>query len=309
MGSGRWSADDWKSYSSTHIDNASATTGSRGIYKSSKLDATLDPKNLKNAVRESRDSVDNPFSTPIIVGLDVTGSMSRLLDYIAREGLPKLAAEIYDRKPVQDPHVMFMGIGDAVCDTAPLQATQFEADIKIAQELTKIWLEGGGGGNNFEGYALAWYFAAQHTSIDSMEKRGEKGYLFTIGDDGPTTSLTKAQAQRFFGDTLERDLTGEELLTMASRKYEVFHLCLENGGSSSESVTKRWKDLLGERAISVSDHTKIGEIIVSLLQVLAGVDKKAVVDSWDGTTSLVVNQAIKDLNTTGGNASGGLVKF
>ena len=306
MGQGRLTADDWQSYASRNITNKTSTTGSAGIYNSSRLDDTLDPKNI---TRESRDSSDNPLSRPIIIGTDVTASMSRLLDSIARQGLPTLAKEIYDRKPVQDPHIMFMGIGDAFFDRSPLQVTQFEADIRIAEQLTKIWLEQGGGGNGSEGYALSWYFAAQHTSIDSMEKRGEKGFIFTIGDDGPTPKVTRDQVKTIFGDTIERDLTGEELLTMASRKYEVFHLCLENGGSSSAGVTSEWRNLLGERAISVTDHTKIGEVIVSLLQVLGGADKKAVVDSWDGSTSLVVGEAIKDITAPGASQGGGLVTF
>ncbi|MCU6709604.1 hypothetical protein M6D81_12935 [Paenibacillus sp. J5C_2022] len=311
MGGGRWSAQDWKSYSARNILNKSAATGAGGIYSARTMAQHLDPNGV---IRESRDSADNPNSTPIMVGLDVTGSMSRVLEAMARNGLPTLATEIYERQPVSDPHILFMGIGDAHCDSFPLQATQFEADIRIAEQLTALYLEQGGGGNGEEGYALAWYFADRHTSIDSMEKRGKKGYLFTVGDDGPTSVITKEQADRVFGDTIAEDLDCEQLLKQVSRKYEVFHLCLEEGGSSSPQVTSSWKELLGERAIPLMDHTKMGEVIVSLLQVLGGADKRKVAASWDASTSLVVSKAISDITVAGGGSdsdsgSGGLITF
>lgn len=311
MGSGRWSARDWATYSSRHIHSKTSTTGASGIYSSSHMVDELDPKKMKNGIRESRDSVDNPNSTPIIIGLDVTGSMDRVLDAMARTGLPTLATEIYNRKPVTDPHILMAGIGDAYFDDAPLQVTQFEADIRIAEQLTKIWLERGGGGNDFEGYALLWYFASRHTEIDSMEKRGKKGYLFTVGDERPTAKIPAEHIEKVFGYKSQTDFTSEDLLKEVSRKYEVFHLIVEEGSGfryDGDEVLRQWRDLLGQRAIRLKDHTKMGEVIVSLLQVLGGEDKDKVARSWDGSTSLVVREAIKDV-TPVGSASSGLVTF
>jgi len=305
MGSGRWDPRQWARYSQAHIHNKSATKGTGGIYTSTSLKDLLNPYKV---IRESCDSADNPNSTPIIIGLDVTGSMTRVLDAMARQGLPTLAEEIYNRKPVSDPHIMFMGIGDAFCDRAPLQITQFEADIRIAEQLTDLWLEEGGGGNGSEGYALAWYFAAYHTKCDAINKRGKKGYLFTVGDDGPTPFITKEQIKHIFGDDVSEDIDAKALLQVVSRDWEVFHLTVEEGHTASEAVKNRWKQLLGERAVTLADHTKMGEVIVSLLQVLAGVDKDTVANSWDGSTAIVVRQAISDLTTPNGG-SGGLVKF
>jgi hypothetical protein len=88
---------------------------------------------------------------------------------------------------------MFMAIGDANCDKAPLQVSQFEADKRIIDQLTQIYLEHSGGGNDFESYNLPWYFAANHTVHDSMEKRGKRGYLFTVGDEETPQDLTRDQ--------------------------------------------------------------------------------------------------------------------
>src|SRR6267142_2119270 len=121
MGSGTFNASAYRAYAST-------TTGKTTdeIYTSSSINKLLDPKGVKG--RESRDSNDNPKSTPLIVGIDVTGSMGMIADVLARKGLGTLFTEILDHKPITDPHVMFMAIGDATHDQAPLQVSQFEAD-------------------------------------------------------------------------------------------------------------------------------------------------------------------------------------
>jgi hypothetical protein len=294
MGGGSWSSSSWDSYSKTNITNKATVDD---IYSSRAMDALLNPKDVK--VRESCDSADNPESTALIVALDVTGSMGFVLDAMARTGLPTLAEEVYARKPITNPHIMFMGIGDVeMRDKAPLQITQFEADIRIAEQLTKLYLERGGGGNGYESYMLAWYYAAMHTRIDCFEKRGKKGYLFTVGDEGPTPYLRADDLEKVLGYKPEKDYTAEELLNMVSRQYEVFHLIVEEGGcGTSKYTTDNWAKLLGERAIKLADHTKMGEVIVSTMQVMEGMAAKSVIDSWDGKTSLVVAKAIKGLES------------
>lgn len=176
MGCGSWTPRDWDNYSKSSIAGKSAA----GIYTSKMMKAEFDPKDIP--VRESRDSADHPSSNAIIIGLDVTGSMSDILEGVAKK-LNVLVSEILDRKPVTDPQIMFNAIGDAMCDTTPFQATQFESDIRIAEQLTQLYFERGGGGNGFESYPLAWYFAAMHTDIDCLNERNQKGFLFTMGDD------------------------------------------------------------------------------------------------------------------------------
>ncbi|MNW15576.1 hypothetical protein D3C71_2141240 [compost metagenome] len=43
----------------------------------------------------------------------------------------------------------------------------------------------------------------------------------------------------------------------------------------------------------VEDHKKLGEVIVSLLQIHNGESKEKVVESWDGSTSVVVGKALE----------------
>ena len=305
MGGGRWDSGSWSSYTRSY--SSKKTTE---IYSSRKLDLDLDPKGIK--IRESRDSKDNPNSNAIIIGLDVTGSMSSVLDAMARTGLNALVTNIYDRKPVSDPHIMCMGIGDVEYDRAPLQVTQFEADIRIAQQLEKLYLEQGGGGNSYESYIFAWYFAAMHTSIDCFEKRNKKGYLFTIGDEEPTPKLAMDAIRKVMGEGPQVDLTDQDLFTMASRQYDIFHVMVEEGShfrSHGDRVVDKWTKLLGQRAVRLSDHTKFAETVVSLIQVNEGVNRDDVIKSWDGTTSLVVGKALESMSVEKVETNGGLVVF
>jgi hypothetical protein len=206
-----------------------------------------------------------------------------------------------------------MGVGDVIHDRAPLQVTQFEADIRIATQLEKIWLEQGGGGNGSESYHLPWYFAAMHTSTDSFEKRGKKGYLFTLGDENPPPELTPAQIEKVFGYKSEAPMATKDIYDAACRQWEIFHLLVEEGNCcsrGSDLVLKNWRDILGERAILLADHKKLAEVIVSLIEVNEGKDASAVSASWGGSTSMVVSRAVSGLsNAVAKNAASGVVRF
>lgn len=290
MGYSRWNAADYTSYSSTLSTKSTAQ-----IFTSNQINEALDPRHI--TVRESRDSVQNPNATPIIIASDVTGSMGMISDHIVRSGLGTLVQEIIDRQPVQDPQICCMAIGDIFYDRAPLQVTQFEPDVGITTQLEQMFLEGGGGGNRSESYQLPWYFAAFHTSTDHHELRGEKGYLFTIGDEEVPPTLEKAQLARI-GITAQQDYTTKELYEMVSEKYHTFHIIVEQGNHMRyrpNDVRSSWKELLGDHAIQLSDYTKLSEVVVSVIQINEGADRHAVINSWDAATQPVVAHAVNGI--------------
>lgn len=306
MGTSRWDDSAWVSHTS------SVKTKTREeIFSSSHMPEKFDPKKI--TVRESRDSALNPNSNAIIVALDVTGSMGINAEQLARNGLGVMVEEIIKRKPVSDPHVMCMGIGDVKYDSAPLQVTQFEADITIAEDLKNIYLEGGGGGNCFESYNLAWYFAALNTSIDCYEKRGKKGYLFTLGDEEAPEDLLANEIRNVFGNQETKDYTSEQLLNMASKMYHVYHIVVKQGSHARhyfDDVMKSWKELLGQRVLVLEKNEDLAEVIVSTIEVNEGRAIKDVIDSWSPEKALSVKTAITQLAPYEGGGSGtGVVKF
>jgi hypothetical protein len=290
MGSGTFNPGLYRAYASTTVGKTTEE-----VYTARGIKDALNPKGVK--VRESRDSVDNPESTPIIVAIDETGSMGMLADVIARKGLGILFEAILDRKPVTNPHLMFMAFGDITCDHAPLQVSQFEADNRIVEQLTEIYLEGNGGGNGHESYELPWYFAAHHTVHDSLLKRGKRGYLFTVGDEPIGPGLRKAELEKFLADGAERDYSTAECLEAAQRMYDCYHIVIKEGNHARGNlpgVLKTWQPLMGQHLIQLDDHTKLAETIVSAIEVAEGRDVHASTGGW-GTSAHVVLEAVKHL--------------
>lgn len=300
MGCGTWTSQDWDSYTTSrgYSDSLSA----RDLYKSSYMKDEFNPNGVK--FRESCDSEEHPNSSPVIIGLDVTGSMSSVLETVSLK-LNTLITEIFDRNPIEDPQIMFMAFGDSYYDSCPLQVTQFESDIRIAEQLNDIYFERGGGGNDGESYALPWYFAARHTKIDSFDKHGKKGFIFTIGDECCLPTLTKEHIKSIIGDDIQEDISAEEILTEVSRKYEVYHLIVDPVCYQDPETS--WKAMLGKNCVNVENIDNIPEVIISILELHAGKSIDDVVNSWDGSTSVVVKNAINDLAVS--NANDGLVEF
>ena len=299
MGGSSFNYDDWQ--------QSSATTKTKSVNQiySSSLQDDVNPLLIKNGVRESCDSNANPNSTPIIIGLDATGSMQAIPEYMIKTGLGEMFKSIYERQPVTDPQVLFCTIGDVIAgDPAPLQVGQFESQCDLLIDgLKKFWLDGCcGGGNDKESYDLPYYFAINKTRTDALIKRGKKGYLITIGDEPPPQLLKREHIDKVFGGRAEGDFTFEQLVTQVRRSYIPIHIVIEQGSHVQsyglDHVYSPWKRLLGEDAIVCSDYTKLAEIITSILQVKAGINTNDVINSWDGSTSVAVAKAIGSLTTT-----------
>jgi len=294
MGYSTWSTREWSSYSTT-----TATKSTEEIFSKKTIDIDLNP--YKVLVRESRDSDFNPKSTPIIIGCDVTGSMGIIADHLVRKGIGIFFEELLNRKPVSDPHMMIMGIGDAAYDSAPLQVSQFEADLTIAKWLEKLYIEHGGGGNRYESYDLPYYFAANHTSIDSWEKRLKKGYIFTIGDEQAPPKTFAKHIEKFIGDEIPQDMTFADTLAQAQKMYHCYHIMIAQGSharSYPDEVKASWREVMGQNAIWLEEYNKLSEVIVSTIQLNEGASKVDVLKSWSGETSIAVTKALDGIGTS-----------
>ncbi len=214
-----------------------------------------------NMMRESRDSAEHPDSVSIAVLFDVTGSMGNV-PRVLQTKLGKLMRLLTDKGYVAHPQLLFGAVGDAYCDAVPLQIGQFESGLEMDDDLGKIFLEGGGGGQIYESYELAVYFAARHTSLDCFEKRNHKGYLFTIGDEKPYAAVNKEQVRDLIGDNLQRDIPTQKIVDEALRKFEYFHIIPTNTSHGRNSdVQETWRALLGERVLMLEDEAAVCETI------------------------------------------------
>ena len=211
----------------------------------------MNPYGVKT--RESRDSEAHPESRAVAVLFDVTGSMG-CVPRILQENLCQLMGLLLRKGYLAHPQILIGGIGDATCDRAPLQIGQFESGIEIDQDLAKLWLEGGGGGQQTESYELAMYFMARHTSIDCLEKRGQRGYLFLIGDEMPYRSVKRKEVAKLIGDRLGEDIPVEQIVSELEAKYDTYFI-LPNLTSyyDDPKIHGRWVQLLGQNVIRLED--------------------------------------------------------
>ena len=90
MGHGSYKSTDWDRLKTTRNINDQSTV--RNLYRSNQMRAELNP--YKVTYRESCDSLDNPASTAVIFGLDVTGSMGYLSEAIAKYALNSTMLQI-----------------------------------------------------------------------------------------------------------------------------------------------------------------------------------------------------------------------
>jgi hypothetical protein len=164
------------------------------------------------------------------------------------------------------PQILIGGIGDATCDRAPLQIGQFESGIEIDQDLAKLWLEAGGGGQRTESYELAMYFMARHTAIDCLEKRGQRGYLFLIGDEMPYRYVRRRQVAALLGDDLPADIPVEEMLRELETRYDTYFI-LPNLTSyyRDRTILRCWQNLLGEKVIRLEEPEAVSDLIASVI--------------------------------------------
>jgi len=235
------------------------------VFSQTQCHALMNPKGLK--VRECRDSSDHPESLGIAFALDVTGSMGDIPHILAKQELPNFM-KLRNACGIPDPQLMFMAIGDATSDHAPLQVGQFESTAELMDQwLTWSFLEGGGGGGGHESYELAFYMAAQHTDMDNWVKRKKKGYLFLTGDELPYPAVSRHQIESLVGEKLDEDIPIEEVIAAAAETYNVFFLIPDLG--RRQRCEARWRDLLGDHTIcmeSPRDACSVAAAIVGLTE-------------------------------------------
>lgn len=215
--------------------------------------------------RESRDSAAHPNSIGIVFALDVTGSMGDIPELLARRELPTFMTTVLSLG-IADPQILFMAVGDATSDNAPLQVGQFESAAReMDQWLTWSFLEGGGGGSGHESYELGLYFCARHTVMDCWEKRKKRGYLFMTGDEMPYPRVSSQQVKQLIGDDEKDDVAFDKLVGAVQKTFDPFFLIPDlDRRARCERV---WRDALGDRVIcmeSAVDTCHVAAGIVAL---------------------------------------------
>lgn len=294
MGGGTWTDDAYRNIARSY---AKKSTGD--IFTARALSSDMSPMGL--TVRESRDSDEHPQSVAVIVALDVTGSMGRVAESIAREKMAAIMPTIM-KHGVPHPQVLFLGIGDQYSDSAPLQVGQYESSAELLDKwLTGIYLERGGGAQSMESYPLAWLVAGRHVSIDCFEKRGQKGFLFTMGDEWLHEEIEPANVEKILGYRPEAPLRADALLAEARRTHHVFHLHINDGSyRDRDDIMAPWRKLLGE-AFIVTDSDHCVEVMATTIAVVNGADARRVAADF-GPKSAAIMKSVSAIVPVGDSA-------
>ncbi len=266
MGSGYY---DTHTYSTT-VGASLRSSGIAGTFAHSTATAAL-PASLRAAhalldvngvaLREARDSDEHPESFPISVLIDVTGSMARIPAQIT-EKLPELNGLLVRKHYATDPQIMVGGIGDATCDSVPLQISQWESDNRIDEAITSLFLEGGGGGQSTESYELAMYYMARHTETDAYTKRGLRPILFIIGDEMAYSTVSAWCLREVLGLPQAESVPTTQIVEELKEKFEVFFIIPRNASNGRrEEIVDYWKNFFGQNVLRPDNVDMLVELI------------------------------------------------
>lgn len=282
MGYGSWNSCSYDAYTkSTRGMSATAYSTSmlneQQIFTSRHLDPELNPKNI---MRECCDSDEHPNTLPVILALDVTGSMGSAAATVAKK-LGEIMNDIFADKQVPDIEFCIMAIGDLAYDNAPIQMSQYESDTRIAEQLDKVYFEHGGGGNSFESYTGAWYMGARHSKLDCW-KRGQKGIIITLGDEQLNPYLPQSNLMRATRDSLQGDIETADLYKEASEKFNLYHISIDDShncydyNNRQHAVDNSFTKVIGKDNYRVSTIDALpGTIVDIILKESAGGSSKA----------------------------------
>ena len=268
MGGGSWTASSYATYSTSKGYGVCLDGSIMGDYSAQEMftQRKIAPElNPYNVMRECCDTEEHPNTIPVILALDVTGSMGGAAVVVAKK-LNVIMTELYSK--VQDVEFLVMGIGDLSYDSAPIQASQFESDIRIAEQLDKIYFEGGGGGNACESYTAAWYFGARHCKLDCW-KRGRKGIIITLGDEPLNPYLPKNPLSNVTGDKLQADVETKDIYEEVTEKFDVYHLAVNDKETSycfyKPVIADTFGKYLDEQHLQVVTMDNLANTIVGIV--------------------------------------------
>ena len=266
MGYGTFTTSSFLNYSVSNNKTYNATTGridSGQVWTSHKIDPSLDPR--KFTERECVNSEEHPNTIPVILALDVTGSMGRACEETAN-ALGVIITNLY--KKLEDVEFCIMGIGDLAYDDAPIQMSQFESDVRIAEALDKLYMEHGGGGNSYESYTAAWYMGLKRTKLDCFDKQNRKGIIITMGDEPLNPYLPFKNLNNCINGSEEKDVETKELYKKVTEKFDVFHIAIDDNNtcysSYKEDIERSFGKLLKEN-YKVSTINNLAKTIESCI--------------------------------------------
>lgn len=289
MGNGSWTTQAYCSYSTSigrSYDHKLKTftndyESTAQAFVQNKIDKNMRPFKV---MRECKDTDEHPNTIPVILALDVTGSMGDTAIEVQKK-LNPLMIKLYEE--IKDIEIMIMAIGDLSYDDDPIQISQFESDIRIAENLDKIYFENGGGGNGWESYTAPWYMGLKHCKLDCWD-RGKKGLIITMGDECLNPHLPKDTLNELTGDTNESAVNTDKLYKDAIEKFNIYHICVESGCYPNQSSrAESFEEVIGKEHVMISNVENISNKIFNIIKDHANNSDSSFLDTSSGDSKIL----------------------
>lgn len=269
MGGGYYERDDDYSSSSNNYDTSVINFNS--ITYSSAAEKLISRNEMHPDLNPKKFLAPNYLKsfgrTPIVFAVDVTGSMGDWVKIIY-DKFPMFYGQINLQEYAYDPTVSFCAVGDAECSNFPLQISEFASGIQIDSTITKLYLEGGGGGNLRESYELAGYFYLNNCKLENYEFP----FLFITGDEAFFNEVTQKNALKVLGENLSDNLNSREVFKELKDKFNIFHLRKKFENEAKEKgMNKQWCNTLGpERVLEVNCPKACIDVILGAIAITTG---------------------------------------
>lgn len=209
--------------------------------------------------------------TGIVIVLDVTGSMGDSAKLLY-DKLPMLWGQLEQQGYLKDFSISFAAVGDHNCDGAPFQICDFETGKKLDKWIEKMYLEGGGGGQQTESYESVAYFYANKVRFTHPKAGEEKPFFFIIGDEAPYPELSADDIKEHFGGKVQSDISTKEIFETVKDKYNFKHIHVPYQPSAvyENMIEREWKKVIGEDLLKVSEPKAVVDVLLGAIAISTG---------------------------------------
>lgn len=267
MGGSSYSRDVGYSSSSKGFSSGGTSSDSaKSALGGSRADPSTSPMN--RTIKSSKKS-------PIIIVLDVTGSNIEFAR-IVYDKAPMLYGQIEQQGYLKDFDICFVATGDAMCDDAPLQVCDFQSGIALDEQLKKLFLEGGGGGQQTETYELAVHFLNRYCEMPNAKNP----MLFIIGDEAPYPELEPQMTEEILGKSTGETLRTKAIFAEMFKKFKGNAFFLQNpycgdkrDVRNTNLIRQEWIDYMGstntEKIIPIHEEKSVVDVILGTIAMVS----------------------------------------
>jgi hypothetical protein len=219
--------------------------------------------------------IESKCESPVVINLDVTGSNIEFAN-IVYDKAPMLFGQIEQQGYLKDFDICFSATGDANSDRYPIQVCDFGAGIKLDDELKKLSLEGGGGGQEMETYELSAYYFAHKCEM----KKAKIPFMFFIVDEAPYGKVNKGFIETHIGDTVGEDIDSKQVFRDLFKTFKGNVYVFQNNysgrgyGSTTRKIENEWKQILGKtnesHLIHITEEKSIIDLILGVIAMVSG---------------------------------------